>query len=138
MIKAETLYKFERWWWGLWFNRLLALVADYPRDRADFQKVLDEHRKLLRTLAENDRELTEVMRRRTQYHIDGAIHRESPATIVLVGRYRGTDYVEVFSLGQGDFENLLRTCTHLNKFARAGRVDAPQAFRAVVGRLDGG
>ena len=66
---------------------------------------------------------TDFIRERTEIHAD--IHMKSPAQVVMIGRYHGKDFVNIYDVGQGEFESLLEHLKQIDRYARPSRFDSP-------------
>ncbi|MCJ7434044.1 MAG: hypothetical protein MUO77_11205 [Anaerolineales bacterium] len=91
------------------FKKLSWLVKNYDADMTRMGRRI--------AAAEN------VIRERTEVHAD--IHMKSPAQVIMIGQYRGKDFVNIYDVGQGDFETLLRHLKEVNRYATPGRFDMP-------------
>jgi hypothetical protein len=99
--------------------------------RAKLRSFLGYDAELLR-LVQAQRELDHLVRERTDVHADVDVRGRSQ--VVLIGRYRGADYVEVRPVAHEDLARLVDYLNTLTPHARMGRVDVAPQFRAVVAR----
>lgn len=54
--------------------------------------------------------------------------------VIVLGRYRGTDYVDVHALHPGNFDHIVHELKSLTKRGEAFIVDAPRGMREVFKR----
>lgn len=71
---------------------------------------------------------------RTTVHAD--IHMKSPSIVIVVGQYRGGDYVRAFEVPHESLKGLIDHLKHLEPHARVGRMDMmrPMKFSAFYPR----
>lgn len=101
------------------FKKLRIIVKNYDADKARTNSRI--------SAAEN------FIRERTEVHAD--IHTKSPCQMVMIGRYQGKDFVNIYAVGQGEFESLLKHLREVDKYARPGRFDSPwPEVNAVIDR----
>ncbi|MDZ5456969.1 hypothetical protein [Azohydromonas lata] len=81
-------------------------------------------------LQQAQRALDHLVRERTDVHADVDLRGRSQ--VVLIGRYRGTDYVEIRPVAHEDLARLVDYLNTITPHARLGRVDVAQPYRAVV------
>jgi hypothetical protein len=74
----------------------------------------------------------EIIRERTETHVD--VHQHSPSQIIMVGRFRGKDFVSVYPVEDQEFEYLIKRLRDQSRFSRIGRVDAYPFVNAVIDR----
>jgi hypothetical protein len=97
--------------------------------RAKLRSFLGYDTELLR-LQQAQRELDHLVRERTDVHVDVDVRGRSQ--VVLIGRYRGADYVEVRPVSHEDLARLVDYLNAHTTHARLGRVDVAQPYRAVM------
>lgn len=100
-----------------WIKRLFKIVKYYDRDKNFCILQANEALKLIRE--------------RTRIHAD--VHlRGDPNNIIIVGQYRGQDYVEIFSIQHDHLSHLISDLRRMEKYGKVSRVDAPAEVSAVV------
>ena len=77
-------------------------------------------------------DLEKVVGDRTTIGVDFGF--KDPNMVVLVGRYRNQDYVEVYPLEAPDFAAFMDHLNAIKRYGRIRRLDGPPAFRAVMER----
>jgi hypothetical protein len=101
-----------------WFKKLLGIVRRYD---ADFQG--------LRT---SIAEARQFIQDRTSIHADVSPYR-GYNQIIVVGRYKRNDYVEVFDVQDQDFSGLIDMLREMQKYGQVRRVDGPVGpFRTTI------
>lgn len=108
-----------------WINELRYIVANYSTNRAVV------NRQLLAT-AQQINAVERIMRERTEVSVDAPVYRGQPATVVMVGRYKGNDFVEIYQILPEDFSSLVDHLRHASKYAKVNRVDAPFQLREYI------
>lgn len=112
-----------------WFRILRRIVRTYDHDVARAQA---SQQTLQMRLNNRLGDLDRILRERTELHADVGI-RES--TIIVIGRYRGGDYIRVHSVPEPTFDSVVEMLKREQKHATLHRIDAPRDFRAVIGRM---
>ena len=102
-------------------RKLMAIAANYDGDFRRLRSRIDD--------------LDALVRDRTNIAVDvgfrGANH------VIVVGRYRNTDYVQTYTLDGLDIGEMIEHLRRLEKNAVVRRVDAPPVFRASFERARG-
>ena len=98
-----------------WIKELRFIVRNYRKHQTWLENELAQTNK--------------VIRDRTDIHAD--IHYKSENQIVVIGRYRGRDYVQTYSVNGDDFRALVEQLRDMQKYGHIGRIDAPPQMRAV-------
>ena len=93
-----------------WFKTLQRIVRDYDSDLGRLTRDLDYVRDLLKE--------------RTA--IDICVGIKEPNTVFVSGNYGGVDYVNVFSVGHGDFTEVVKMLKHMERYGTVRRIDAPR------------
>jgi hypothetical protein len=105
-----------------WFRKLREIVRNYDTDRnAIHLKICQTEKRAIE--AEN------VIRSRTDIHAD--IHYKSDNQIIVVGRYRNRDYVQVFHVAPDDFCAMIEKFRDMERYGYMARVDAPPQMKVV-------
>ena len=93
-----------------WVKTLLRVVANYDQDIAGVRR---------QTLS-----ALRLIKARTQVHAD--VHfKDTADQIIVVGRYRKHDYIQVFSVINDDFCHLVEQLKDMQKHGTVRRIDAP-------------
>lgn len=108
------------------FKKLMLIVKNYDQHQLSVESEIAH-------LNSEMKRATEFIRERTEVHAD--IHMKSPAQVVMIGRYRGKDFVSIYDVGQGEFESLLGHLKQIDRYAKPGRFDSPwPEVNAVIDR----
>jgi len=70
------------------------------------------------------------IKERTEVSADINMRRNCPNTIIVVGRYKNRDYVEVFDVD--DMDHMVNDLRRMQKFHHRKVVDGPPQFKAFV------
>lgn len=100
------------------FRRLRIVVKRYELD--------------MQGLYNRTAKLETMIRDRTVAHID--VHQKVPSQVILIGKYRGQDYVKVYSIREQDFKDLIAHLREMSHYARLDKVDAWPAVSALIKR----
>ncbi len=73
-----------------------------------------------------------IIRDRTDVSAGIDINMRAPNQIIVVGRYKGLDYVEVFSILDSGVDEIVDHLRSLQRYAGMDKIDAPISLRAVV------
>jgi len=101
-----------------WFKKLIRIVRFYD---LDYQRLSTELT-----------ELRDLIRERTDIHVDVSMNRHDPHQVIMVGQYAGRDYVRTYNLKHADFTQLIDHLKGLQKHGRVGMVDALPHISVVV------
>ena len=77
-------------------------------------------------------ELKEVIKERTEYHIDVCQTAKHNSQIILIGKYHKNDFVKCYSISDNEFRDLIRHCRNLEKYACRGKIDAFPTMSAYI------
>lgn len=103
-----------------WFKTLFRVVRNYDSDR---KRLLKQVRSAERTIRE-----------RTELSVDIAAIRHHHNQIIVTGRYRNADYVQVFTINDNDLACLIDQLRSMQKYGVIQHVDAVYNISAVVKR----
>lgn len=126
-----------------WISALFRLVRDYQRVSHDLPgeqplwrvaNMASYASKDLPRVEKLGKAALDLIRDRTTAHMDLSPGGRDPNTVILVGRYRSQDFVQVYSFEAKDFEALVAQMRDASRQGVVGRVDALPAFRAVIDR----
>ena len=76
--------------------------------------------------------LEKVIRDRTTISVD--VSMRDPNYVIVVGNYRGVDYVQTYTLSTPDLRSLIEFLRPMQRYGHMHRIDAPREFRAVIKR----
>lgn len=101
-----------------WIKKLLAIVASYDTD--------------LRNIHHAVYGLESILKERTNIAVDVGFREASH--VIVIGRYRGNDYIQSYTLNETDLDGLIRHLREMEKFGNIRRIDAPPMFKAAFKR----
>ncbi len=121
--------KLKNWFEGLsvvkWIRVLQRIVRTYDDTTEQVHSKIACATRIAQTAEQ-------VIRDRTDLNVGIDINMAAPNQVIVMGRYNNTDYVEVFSLIDNDFVEIIHHLNHLQKHSHVNRVDAPISMRAVI------
>jgi hypothetical protein len=93
-------------------------------------------RKEARAASDFNLKQIEAMRRflqlTTDCHVDVAMHRDVPHTVILIGSYNGQDYVRVAAINTEGFQHLVRMLKDMERYCEVRTIDAPRDVRFML------
>lgn len=99
-----------------WFKKLFEIVRDYDqRNDYNTQRVID---------------LEKILRDRTSLNVD--IHHKGLNHVIMVGRYKNTDWIQTYTIDGKDFHHLVDQLKHMQRYGVVDRVDAPPQMSAAI------
>jgi len=101
-----------------WFKKLRTIVVNYDRDRERLYSQIKRAEKLIID--------------RTEIHADIHFKNKSKNTAIMIGRYRGRDYVQTFDMDQHDFESIIGWLRNLKQQGYVRYIDAPPVMDIVI------
>lgn len=111
-----------------WLRNLFYIVRNYRGDLTMIVRGVDTC--LART------EIVErYVRKATKAHIDIPANMQDDYTrVIIIGKYRGKDHVQIFNLRPGSIDILMNQLRDLQRYADVVRVDSPFEIDATVKR----
>ena len=109
----------------IWFRTLFLIVRDYQRSMRAVQSDL-------KTLQRMHLDLDGFIRERTEVNVDVGVR--DPSTIIIIGRYKGGDYVQSYQLDTDTLPDLVDHLKQLERHAHLNRLDAPRSFHHFITR----
>jgi len=79
-----------------------------------------------------NQETRQFIKDKTEVNADIHMQSKPGSTIIVCGRYRNRDYVEVFTVPNDDFVGLIEQLKQMQKYARCRRIDAPFSMKAFI------
>jgi hypothetical protein len=136
------------------FKTLYRVVKSYDADMEAISVVLEKHSKELvrldkeqtanihmrdaqaRWLEKKIQEATAYVRERTEVHADVSASNKwrGSNTIIVAGRYKDNDYVEVFSIATDNFRDVVETLKERSKYGELHTLDAAPHIRELIKR----
>jgi hypothetical protein len=72
------------------------------------------------------------VRNATEVDVDMAVSAHCPTTVITIGRYKNSDYVDIFQIRDGDLDYIVEVLRNMRKRARINRIDEPIQFRGRI------
>lgn len=111
-----------------WIKNLFRIVREYD---GNFNRVV-QFVEATRKEVDN---ATHYIKKATKIHVDiAATPAKLETTVILCGRYRGKDHVQVFSLRPGDMPNLIDQLKHMQRAGEVVTIDAMHGLDATIKR----
>ena len=107
------------------FNWLLQSEEDF--------RELETRLQILEKAACNDSRRVDGLEHRFRQH--STVHADisyDRSTIIVVGKYRSHDFVEVFSIREAEFDQVVSMLQGMRRTNKVGKVDAPTHFKAYI------
>lgn len=90
---------------------------------------LETHRMRLDALRDDMKTLERLVRERTDIAVDVGV--DGMNTVIVVGRYKGADYVQTYRLRADDLDFLIGKLREMERHGALRRLDCPPQYRAV-------
>jgi len=101
------------------FKKLWAIADDYDSD--------------IRVLERRIETATDLIRDRTNVHVDIAPSARQPHQVIVIGRYRGKDYIQTYSIHEDSFVGLVHQLKDMERhYGAVKRVDCTPHMRVVI------
>jgi len=110
-----------------WFKKLMEIVADYDKKIEQQKKQNKTYRRLIS-------EAVRLIQDRTDISVGAAFNKHMHNQIIVTGRYKNRDYVEVFTIAHGELEHLIHQLREMQRYGVVNKIDAPIGMRAVIDR----
>lgn len=107
-----------------WFRTLRRIVREYDREQQSVARTVA-------TLTKETQSAVKLIRERTEVHADIGFQG---STIIVCGRYKNRDYVNVFSLPEKSFALIVEALKLEARHGRACVIDAPVGLKTVINR----
>lgn len=110
----------------------IAAIKEAIEESREYRASINNRLDQFETVILNARE--EIIKRTT---VNADVHvRDNSANIVVMGRYRGKDYVRIFSVRNSELDYLVNTLKGMEQslLGRIRLVDAEPGFKAIVQR----
>jgi len=122
-----------------WFKTLFRIVRDYDAVQNDTNNAfVKAFRQIDGAITDSsmavDRAIAaeQVIRERTDVSVDAHYRSPAPSTVIVAGRYRNQDYVQVYGFDHDDFEYLVRHLKDMERHAAIRRIDGPPMIRDIM------
>ena len=131
-------------WCGLvigWIKKLFWIVKNYDRNLGWVAHQLhivkgdmEDQEETLSWFQKQICEAKDMIKDRTEIHADICLHENERYrnSIIVIGRYRKNDYIEIFDMPVQDFEYMVNRLKEKKKWGNMAVVDAPSGIKAVL------
>jgi len=85
-------------------------------------------------MKKNIDDAVDVIRDRTTVNIDHYPHGCDPNRVVIIGRHKNTDYVQIFDLNTRDFGEIVEILKSLTKYSKMGIIDSTPTCKQIFER----
>lgn len=106
-----------------WFKTLFRIVHNYDKNYA----LLNQQ---LYSTARQIEALETILKDRTDIHLEAPYFRGPPSTVIVCGRYKNQDFVEVFQTVPQDFITVVDMLKQMSRYAKLCTVDGPIELKA--------
>lgn len=123
--------------WIQWFNKLCFIIRNYEYLE---HKVCDNFNQLNEIIETVNKRVTacrdialaaeKVIRDRTDISVD--VHQHKDNQVIVTGKYRNTDYVQVFHITNNEFKHLIEILKNMKKYGRVSTIDAAYPMKKVI------
>jgi len=118
-----------------WFKTLARIVRDYDNTCEGLEAGLIQAEAAAQQAINRANAAERVIRDRTDLSVDVSAHKNSPSTVIVTGRYKGMDYVQVFNVSHDSFGELVDQLREQNRFATTRYIDTVSpVVREVIDR----
>ena len=112
----------------VWFRNLFYIVGNYKQDLTMIANGTDAC--LQRAMAAE-----RYVKKATKLHVDIPANMQDDYTrIVVIGKYRGKDHVQIFNLRPGSIDALMDQLRDMQRYADVIRTESPFEIDATVKR----
>lgn len=112
-----------------WVKKLLTVVREHEADVETLTELINARANDLYRRVEQAEKL---IRDRTTVDVD--VGFSGGCTVIVTGRYRDADYVNVHTIRPEDFRALVELLREMERFANLRHIDAAPEFRATLRR----
>ena len=120
-----------------WISTLFRMVATKKADdafmKAEIKRLEEEIKRNTSSLGYDLKQLEQIIKDRTDLAVDVSPYGHD-SCVILVGRYRNRDYVEIQRLDDQEFHFLIEQLRAQARYGRVRRVDGPPVLRQVLER----
>lgn len=110
-----------------WFRRLFSVVRSYHHDVQSIARHVDDQREIVNSVER-------YVKRATKVHVDVSARADSPSTVIVIGTYRGKDYVRVFPQQHESVDDIVNYLQGMSRHAKVGRLDIAPNIDATMRR----
>jgi hypothetical protein len=116
-----------------WFKKLFRIIGSYDHDIENLYEWMRENRDEAQRAIGIAVDAEKVIRERTEIHADIHYHAEAPHQVIVIGKYRGGDYVQAFGVyDDGDLKHFIETLKEMERYGEIKRLDAPIQMKSFL------
>lgn len=93
---------------------------------------IDQNEVNIKTLFYQFDILRNVIKERTEYHVDVHRYSKQGSYVILIGKYHKRDFIKCYTINDLDLQSLIDHCKHLNQYANRDKIDAHPELTAVI------
>lgn len=101
-----------------WFKTLFAVVRNYSTE-------VSQLKAKIAWLEGHIAATNQIIRERTDIAVDVGFSRKDMNTVIVVGRFRGCDYVQTYQLAPDNIGDIINRLKEMERHGVVRRVDAP-------------
>ncbi len=77
-------------------------------------------------------ELREIIKERTEYHVDVHNLSKQNSHVILIGKYGKRNFIKCYNIPDDSFKSLIDHCRDINRYANPGKLDAHPEISACI------
>lgn len=113
-----------------WFKKLREIVACHAQLLKIAGSYDGDHKWFMSRIVQAEN----LIKDRTDIAVDAHVTNHNPNQIIVTGRYRNRDYVQVFTLADNELGTLVEQLREMQRYGVVNKIDAPIGFRNVIER----
>lgn len=110
-----------------WFKKLKNIVSTYDKD---YKRLSEDYKYLYNRITEAEK----LIKDRTTISADVVYSGPDRNQIIVTGRYRSRDYVQVFTLADNELKTLVDQLREMERYGVIDKVDAIHGMKEVIKR----
>lgn len=117
-----------------WFKKLFYIIKYYDIEHETIKNRLYELYIETQRATKKSQEAVRIIRERTEVSADLHLTGSDRNQVIVVGRYRNRDFVQVYTLTNNDCENIINILRDMQKYGIVEKIDAPYGFKQILER----
>lgn len=117
-----------------WFKNLFYVVKNY---KDDYSTMINDFNYVHEQMSWHHKEIkdaTNLIKERTEISTDIHLRGHDRNQIIVVGRYRKQDYVQVFTTNDNDMNNLINQLRDMQQYGVVEKIDAAPSVKFIINR----
>lgn len=111
-----------------WLRKLNEIVASHSK----LMHVIGSYQADIRVLNNRMKAATDLIKDRTNISSDFHFHGHNRNQIIVTGRYRNRDYVQVFTIADNELKTLIDTLREMQRYGVVDKIDAAYDMKYVI------